>query len=1021
MRTKFAFLSALFLLFVGQVVFAQVTGIVQDEFGPVSDAEVTVRGGSASAITGDNGSFTIDAKVGDVLTIADAMGSVQDFKVTKNSMGVLRFGAVEVLSDIVLTGGTKLDPSQRIGAYDVVRREDFELTPVASIDEVLNGRVAGLSFSTASGDPGAVNIIAIRGVGSLIGTPNPLYVIDGVVVGKGQDNAGLMDSWNPLASIDPNAIESVTVLKDASTTALYGARGANGVIVVTTKKGKYKQKTRINLSTDMAIQSIAYDKQQWMNSQELAQWGGMAMYNNHNGQNGWQINPNFSSLDEAVEHYANSRGWDGVTNEDWLNAIQRSQASVKTYNFAISGGGESTSFRLGGSFYENKPLLQDSYFNRYSINTAVDHKIDDKLTLGVNLNFSDVERNGVTSGGAYANPWLSTWMIQPFFTVYQPDGSLSQGTQLGLNDERNFNPIGIVQNNIYRGSIQTWLGSVNAEFQAWKNVYINSLFGGQYQVLSEMDWWDPTIGDGVTSNGVLQKTKTDVFDWNWANSVSYRNVFNEKHDLEVMAGMDYSEHTYNGLYASGIDFRKAKPYFDFANTSEKFGLGEGYYQWKQISYYGKLNYTFDRKYTISGNLRKDSNSTLGLNEKSGVFWSAGGSWTISNESFTPEFFSELILRANYGEIGNIPYADSWGPQYNAMSLLGSGANAYGPTLGLTRLGNADLKWETVKQWNIGLDFGLMDNVIRGSVDVYDRKTVDAIYPTSILMSNGGGSSMQNIGNISNKGVEVTFGLSPIRKDFRWDIDANFSYNKGKITKLLGDDVVEGSGQFWALGDGQLFGEVYTYGWAGVNPETGAGQWWKDETQTEVVENRAEATRYFQGKSAFPTMMGGIKNTFSYKGLSLSAYFTGQFDYVVQDRWWNFKHSDGTHLETNQTRDMLYDSWSPNNPNALHPIQAAGNGSGTEGLSTRWLYKGDHIRLKEVKLAYSFGDMFKKQLGMDGFTIYVRGNNIWTWVKDKNLNFDPESAMGGAGWAGKGVYDNTSFIMKSWSFGVSIDF
>lgn len=1026
MRTKFAFLSALFLLFVGQVVFAQVTGVVTDDFGPVADAEVTVRGGEASTFTEGDGSFSIDAEIGDVLIITDAMGNTQDFAVARRNMGTLKLGETVQLTTVTLTGGIKVDPAQKIGAYDVVRKEDFELTPVASIDEVLNGRVTGLSFSTASGDPGAVNIIAIRGAGSIMGTSNPLYVIDGVIVGKGQDNAGIMDSWNPLASIDPNQIESVTVLKDASSTAIYGARGANGVIVVTTKKGSYNQKTRFNFSTDMAIQDIAYDKQQWMNADELATWGGMARWNSYNGEIGWQINPNFSSLEEAKAAYAAERGWDGVTDQNWLDAVRRPQSSVRTYNFSVTGGGENTSFRIGGSYYQNKPLLLDSYFDRYSFNTAVDHRLSDKLTIAANLNFSNVERNGVTSGGAYANPMNGAWMIQPFYPIYQPDGSLSQGEQIGLEDGRMFNPIGIIENNIQKGSIQTWLGSINVEFQPWKNVYVNSLFGGQYQTLNEMDWWHPDVGDGVTSSGVLMQTRAHSFDWNWTNSVSYRNVFNGVHDLAVYAGMEFGDHTFKQLYIGAANFSQVKPYAQFGDPT-RYSARNWNRAWRQISYFGRLNYTFDGRYTVSGQLRRDSNSTLGMNNRTGTFWSAGGSWTISNESFSPDFISNLVLRGNYGEIGNIPYADSWGPQFNSMSLLSGGNNAYGPTLGLSTIGNPSLEWERGQQVNIGLDFGLWNDLIRGSVEVYDRKTVSAIAPVVTISENGsadGLKTIMNIGTVQNKGVEFTFGISPIRKDFRWDIDANFAYNKGTIKKFIDEETILMFGsQFWGTKQGQLFGEAYGYGWAGVDPETGLGMWWKDETETETVYDRTEAERYWHGKSAFPAYIAGIKNTFTYKGLSLSAYFTGQFDYYVQDRWWNYKHSGGTHMDTNQVKEMLYDSWSPDNPNASHPIQAAPNGLGYEGLSTRWLYKGDHIRLKEVKLAYSFGNLFKDQLGVDGLTIYVKGNNVWTWVKDKSLNFDPESARGGMdpAWVGKGIYDNTTYIMKSWSFGVSIDF
>src|SRR5690606_3121907 len=346
MRTRFAFLSALFLLFVGQVVFAQVTGTVQDGDGfPLPDAEVTVRGGDATEFTDENGSFIIEAQIGDVLVITDMFGTSKEFNVSRNNLGVLKLGEAIELTTVTLVGGVTLDVSQKVGANTVVSKEDFELAPVASIDEVLNGRVAGMSFSTNSGHPGGTNIIAIRGVGSFVGTPNPLYVIDGVVVGKGQDAASIMESYNPLTSIDPNSIESVSVLKDASATALYGARGANGVIVVTTKKGKFNQKTRFNLSTDYGIQNIAFDDQKWMNAEEFVRWGGLTLFNANPG--------NYQNMQEAVDAFAAQSGWDGVTSTDWLDAVTRNAASVRTYNFSATGGSENTSFRLGGAYTEN--------------------------------------------------------------------------------------------------------------------------------------------------------------------------------------------------------------------------------------------------------------------------------------------------------------------------------------------------------------------------------------------------------------------------------------------------------------------------------------------------------------------------------------------------------------------------------------------------------------------------------------------------------------------------------------------
>lgn len=1015
MRTKFAFLSALFLLLVGQVVFAQVTGTVTDDFGPVSDAEVTVRGTSATAMTDANGRFSIDANINDVLVIIDAMGTSQDFKVTKNNMGTLKFGETVELTTVTLVGGIKVDAAQKVGSYSVVKKEDFELTPVASIDEVLNGRVAGLNFSTNSGSPGATNIIAIRGVGSFIGTPNPLYVIDGIVVGKGQDNGNVMESWNPLAAIDPNAIESVTVLKDASGTALYGARGANGVIVITTKKGKYNSKTRFNFATDFAVQNIAYDKQNWMNASEYIQWGGLVRNNT----------PGVSeTMEESVAWFTNLKNWDGVTNENWQDAIQRNASTVRSYNFSATGGGENTSFRIGGSYYQNKPLVLNTQFDRVSVNSAIDHKIGEKITLGLNANFSNVEHNGYADAGAFRNPWLTNWTIAPIYPAYNPDGTLNQN----IPGNENYNPIALQNTDIMEASIRTFLASINGEYQFAKNFYLFSMFGTQNQSNHELLYYDPSVGDGITHNGLVQKSRMTTFDWNWQNSVSYRNLIKERHDLSVYLGMEYQEHNYNYLFADGRDLAFPKPFVEFADPL-KVTVFDDIRKWTQISYFSRLNYVYNTRYTLTGQVRRDSNSTLGSNERHGIFWSAGGSWNISNENFMPDAISNLVLRANYGEIGNIPYADNWGPQYNTYTTVGFSSFAGNPSLVITEAGNPDLKWEVAKQLNLGLDFAFFNNRLNGSVDVYDKQTVDAILPYTIPGSNGSpvNSYYSNIGDISNKGYELALGGRPFAGEFTWSINGTFSRNKNTVKRMADPDQFIQSGMR-ALQEGQLFAEYYTYGWAGVDPTNGDPLFWADETKTEKVNARSKATPFFQGISPFPTYMANLSNEFSYKGVSLSFLFAGQFDYAVSNRWQNYVTGDGSSTLYNQTRNVLYDSWTPTNTGASNPIQntgalnSDGNASGSQLPSSRWMHDGDHIRLKTLKLAYSFGDLFKRSTGIDNMTVYVRGENLWIHVFDDTLTFDPEANSNWAGgWQGKGLYDYTSPIMRSFSLGVSIDF
>ena len=915
------------------------------------------------------------------------------------------------IEEVVLVGAIKLDPAVKMGSYTVVSKANFESTPVASVDEVLNGRVAGLTFSTNGGDPGSTNLITIRGVGSLIGTPNPLYVIDGVVVGKGSDNAQVMESWNPLASIDPNSIEKVAVLKDASATALYGARGANGVIVITTKRGRFNQKTRFNVSSDMSVQDIAYDKQKYMNASEYLQWGGQMLVNSGA----------FTDLQAATDQFAQDNFYDGVSNENWQEKVQRRTSIVNTYNVSATGGGENTSFRLGGSYYQNEPLVLNSNFDRISLTSAIDHKISDKFNLAFNANFTNVERKTYDDGGAYRNPWLTNWYIAPIYPAYNPDGTYNQ-TNLG-NGNDFFNPLAIQEMDFMKGSIKTFVSSVTADLQVMKNVYANSLFGVQYQALDEKTYWDPRIGDGLTYNGYVLESRSSAFDWNWNNSLSYRNTFNDRHEVQAYLGMEYQEHKYYSLGAQVDNLSQPIPYISFG--TDYLQPWEDRLKWTQISYYSRLNYNLDKKYSFSAQVRRDGNSTLGL-KKYGNFWSVAGAWTMSEENFIPEFFNLLTLRANYGEIGNIPYADQWYVQYNALALVSpTSLYAADQATTISQPGNPDLRWEVSKQYNLGLDFTILDNIFNASIDVYQRKTVDAIYSYTTATTAGGPDSyLTNVGDILNRGLEVTAGVKPFTGEFTWLIDGNFAYNKNTVESISNPGQIDLSGvsnSMRAISEGHLLGEYYTYEWAGVNPQTGAGMFWTDASHTETTTNRTAAQRVWQGKTPFPKYTAGLKSEFRYKKFSLSAFFTGQFEYSVHNRWQNYILGDGSAIN-NQITDALYDSWTPSNTTASNPIQLLNNPSNAAGPSTRWMRDGDHIRLKEAKLSYSFGNVLK-DAGVDNLTLYLRGVNLWLYTFDKTLTFDLEanSNAAGASWAGKGLYDYTSPIMRSVSFGVSLDF
>jgi len=1043
MRTKFAFLSALFLLCIGQVVFAQVTGSVQDDFGPVADAEVTVRGSDASVATDENGTFTIDAQVGDVLVITDAMGTAQDFKVSKKNMGTLKFGAQLILPEVTLIGGIKMDPAQKVGSYDVVSKENFESTPYSSVDDVLNGRVAGLTFSAASGDPGSSNMVIIRGVSSLVGSPNPLYVIDGVVVGKGADNASIMESWNPLSALDPNSIESVSVLKDASATALYGSRGANGVIIVKTKTGKYNQKTRFNFSTEMAVQDRAFDKMKLMSGDEYIKYGGMLMWNSQERGLLPSSVPTFNNMEEATQYYLDTyepQYTPGDPYTDWTDAVTRNVSTVKTYSFSATGGGEKTVFRVGGSYYENKPWIRDSKFNRIGLNSTLEHKASDRLKFNLNLNYSNIDRDTYAGGRASANPVNSAIMTSPLRQIYNPDGTFNQDLgNLNTQDYTpGFNPVGVQDGTVEESWINTVIGSASADWEFVKNVSFNSLYGMQYQTMKEtqlVDSYIPYFTLSITDKGFYQEAKTEIMDWNWSNTLSYINKFADKHDLQFYLGMEYQDHKYANLTALTFGMNRYIP--NFAFTDEEIFVGNSPISWTQISYFSRLNYIFDNRYIISGQFRRDGNSTLGDKNKFGTFWSAGLSWNAHNEDFMPDLFSTFTLRGSYGVLGNIPYADQWGSQYDALALLGyNTTNSWGGNSGIGTIaypGNAALSWEESKHLDIGLDLGFFNNRLKVTADYYNKITDEAIFPISPAVESGYlGSYVANSAKLDNKGVELKIDAQVVNnKDFKWFLNLNGSYQQTFVDELFVDLVTFGSddpgdadNDFVALAPGHLLGEYYAVQYAGVDEE-GNAIFWTDGTYTETTTNKAEAERVWMGKNSFPKYIAGISSDLSYKNVTLSFLFSGQFDFYVHNGVNSYTIHDGRFPTRNQITEALYDSYTNapglENHNAAYPMALLGNPSESRLESSRFVNKGDNIRLKELKLTYSFGDLFKSSTLVNNLSIYFRGTNLWTYAFDKELKYDPESNSNSWSWIGKGRYWYSSPVLRTYSLGIQIDF
>ena len=586
-----------------------------------------------------------------------------------------------------------------------------------------------------------------------------------------------------------------------------------------------------------------------------------------------------------------------------------------------------------------------------------------------------------------------------------------------------------------KGDIDTYLGSFTAEYNFLNNLYFNTVFGGQRQTMRETYWWHPEFGDGIANDGALQVGETGIWDWNWTNTLSFRKKFDNRHDVDFTIGSDYQDHEYKNRFKSGLSFSEPIPDFSYSDQTKFSDIYTGpgtFYKWRQISYFSKISYIFDSKYTIAGQLRYDQISVLPSKNRGGVFWSLGGSWNLGKEEFLKgsSVVNNLILKASYGRLGNVPFADTWGRQYNYYALVGSstdpnypyGNNYYSY---VSSAGNPNLDWEISKQLDVGFEMSLYKNALDVTFSYYDKRTEGALFYATTTSESGNPSNyIANVADISNKGFEVVLESMPFNKEFKWGINLNASRNINKIDKInIEQDIYEYN--LNGLAEGKLLGEYYTWLWAGPNNdpnvgELGVGAWYTDETRTATTTDKSKAKRAWLGKSAFPKYMVGLSNTFSYKGVSLSVLFTGQFDFYVHNGYHSFFIHDGAFQGRNQIEDAM-DYWTPENTDAANPKPQLNNPNESRLESDRWVRKGDHIRLKEIKLAYSFGDKFKQQTGVKNLTFYAKGFNLWMYAFDKELNFDPESIVNAWSFQGKGVFNYTTPIIKSVSIGMSLDF
>jgi len=980
-----------------------VTGKVTDANGkPIANASVVARGKNLGTSTASDGSFTLQVPASiKSLTISSVNFAETTVAIPANNVvGVTLQSAENKLTEVVVVGYGTQKKKEVTGAITKVGGDDVENKPFTSVDKALQGAVAGLQSVAASGTPGAVQSIRLRGIGSISAGANPLWVIDGVPVNTG-DLSRLTTTSNALSTLNPNDIENISVLKDASAASIYGSRAANGVILVTTKKGR-AGKTKFRADAEAGQSDIAYynDKYRPLNSKEFFDLTRQGLINGG-------VAANAAAADAIM---TSSFGYGNGVDYDWLKGVTQT-AGQKQFNLSAQGGNDKTSFFISGGYFNQEGLTTQSKFKRYNANISVTNQATDKLKLEANVRAGYVKENAPLSGGAFGNPVLSALFLLPSRAPYKPDGSFNiTAPDFGS---------GALHNTLYTNAYdkrqlnQLNLGSyVKGTYKIIKDLELSSQFGLDYNNFEEDQYNNPYHGDGSAAGGRAFSRYTRYTNWTSTTLLSYTKSFLHDGDLTVRAKVGYEAQKSKGYFLN-VQAQGFPPTTDLivaAVGATPVAASQDASDYSFTSAISDASINYQNRFVVSGSFRRDGSSRFGINNRYGNFWSVGGTWNVDAEKFmqSVNFINQLKLRASYGVNGNAAIGN-----YDWRALYGYGANYnQQPGSAPSVIGNADLTWELNKPMNIGIDVSVLKNRVNLSVDYYTRKTSQLLLNEPLSLTSGFATITKNIGSMENKGAEITLNTTPvITRSFQWDLNINYARNKNKITSLVNNqDILDG---VFIRRVGYDFQTFYVRQFAGADPANGDPLWYIDDSKASTTNVYANANRSVDFGSASPKYFGSITNTFKFKGITLEAQLYYNVGNYVRDQWGSFYLSSGANGTFNKVKRQL-EAWQ--NPGDITDVpKYVYNGNKlSNSFSTRYLNKGDYIRLRNIQIGYDLSKDILSKLKINSAFFYVRGTNLWTAVKDKNLPFDPE----------QGIASTTNlevFIPKTITAGVNIGF
>ena len=1039
MKLKFTYVCTLLMLVFVHLSFSQervIRGTITDGDGvPLPGASVVIKGTNTGVQSDFDGNYSIRATAGQTL-VYSYVGQ-RTIERTVGASSVINVQLAEdatALEEVVVVAYGTQQKRAIVGAVATVDNEVIEKQQLASVLNAIQGSVPGVNIISSGGQPGENPTIRIRGIGSINAAADPLVIVDG---------APYNGNYN---SISADQIESISVLKDASSTALYGSRGANGVILITTRKGSYNSPVKVGFNSTVGFADQAVKFHDLLDSDTYMEYSWEALRNSNQyigGQDAMTAAQNASDdliptlgynpygIANPVDVNGNLVSSNKMWDTDWAELLFNKAALRMEHSLSISGGSDNTTYFLSANYLSQEGSITTSYFDRITTRINIDTQVNNWFNVGLNAFYSTSKQNYPTqAGSAYqsATQWLFT--IPSIYPVYRRDdtgalildgfgepiydygnnaGQVVNGVRPALGGE---NAYGALYNYDILYDRTNFTANTYAQVRFTPNLYFKSQLAYEKYLFDGFNYVHSEVGYAASVGGRVSRDRDVTTSTNLINSLNFNKSFAD-HNLGIGLIQEAYSLEYESLGAQGTGFLPGVKVLNGSTTPES--VSGSLSEERLSSYLGRITYNYKNRYYLEGSYRRDGSTRFSEDVRWGDFFSVGGSWIVSEENFLSgsDVLNFLKLKASYGELGNnrgigyFPYVQGFNTGWNQLDNTG---------VLLGGVTDPNLSWEKTQSSNIGIELGFLRNRLNATVDYYDKESIDLIYSKPLPPSTGNNSITTNVGAIRNYGIEVSLNSVNIQSEnVEWSTGLNFSLDKNEITELTQESFISGTKR-WEVG--RSLYEFWIREYAGVDPDTGYAMWYMDildgngepTGERETTIEYSDATRYYVEKSSLPDVIGGFTNYVRILNFDMNILFNFSFGSYVYDSTYAGLMSGFESAGRTASPDLEARWQNPGDITDVPLLLASNNDFNS--TSTRFLFKNDYVRLKALNVGYNMPQEVINSFGVSRLRFFFQGDNLITFQNHKGI--DPEQSL-------SGTTNNQSYNQRIFSFGFNLEF